>query len=84
MPNPIFNMLNRQKAPQMSLMDNLRALQSNPTKFLMQRSLNVPNGITDPQQIVQHWLNNGTMSQEQFNQLQNQVNQLMNTSGKAS
>lgn len=77
MANSIFNMLNQGKAPQMGLMDNLKALQSNPFQFLMQRKLNIPNDMTDPQQIVQHWLNNGTMSQDQFNQLQGKVNQML-------
>lgn len=86
MANPIFNMLNKQSnmmnrpqmgSPQMSLMDNLKALQSNPFQFLMQRKLNIPNGMNDPQQIAQYWLSNGTMSQEQLTQLQGKVSQMM-------
>jgi len=75
MPNNIFRMLN----PQQSFMSDLKSLQSNPFQFLMQKKLNIPEGMNDPQQIVQHWLDNGTMSQEQFNSLQSKVSQIMGT-----
>ena len=79
MSNNVFQLLNGVKAPRMSFTDNLKALQQNPFQFLMQKKLNIPEGMNDPQQIVQHWLNNGTMSQEQFNQLQGKVNSMLNS-----
>ena len=73
MSNSIFNMLNHN---QNNLFGSLTALQQNPFKFLMERKLNIPEGMNDPQQIIQYWLNNGTMSQDQFNQLQSKVSQM--------
>ena len=77
MASELFQKLAGNKAPQMSFADNLKALQQDPFQFLMQRKLNIPQGMNDPQQIVQHWLDNGTMSQQQFNQLQSRVSQMM-------
>ena len=42
-------------------------MQTNPMKYLSQK-FNIPGNISDPQQIVQHLLNTGQISQEQVNQ----------------
>lgn len=55
----------------------------NPIQFFAQRRMNLPQGVdvTNPQQarqIIQNLMNNGQMSQQQFNQLQNMAKQLQN------
>lgn len=45
----------------------LRQLQSNPIQMLMQRGMNVPQNMNNPQQIIQHLMNTGQISQEQYN-----------------
>lgn len=37
-------------------------LRSNPAAVLKQRGLNVPDGMSDPQQIVQHLISSGQVS----------------------
>lgn len=41
-------------------------LKSNPMQVLSQR-FNLPQNINDPQQIIQHLLNSGQVSQDQVN-----------------
>ena len=61
--NNIFNMVNQ--------------IKSNPMQFLMQNKLNIPQNIAnDPNAIIQHLMNNGSISQEQYNQAINMAKQL--------
>lgn len=48
----------------------LSQLKQNPMQFLMQRRMNLPNGISmsDPQAILNHLVQTGQVSQEQINQ----------------
>ena len=50
----------------MQIMQMLPQIRNNPAQFLAQRGLNVPQGMMDPQQMVQHLLNSGQRSQQQF------------------
>lgn len=51
-----------------SMMQMLGQLKQDPRKVLMQR-FNIPENIgNDPQSIIQHLMNTGQVSQEQFNQ----------------
>lgn len=77
MANSVFNMLNGNISQKAGFSENLNALKSNPFQFLAQRRLNIPNNMSNPEDIVKFWLDNGTMSQDQFNQLQGRVNQIM-------
>ena len=43
-------------------MQALQQIKSNPSAVLRQRGLNVPDGMTNPQQIVQHLLNSGQIT----------------------
>ena len=45
----------------------LQQLKSNPMQFLMQRRFNLPQGINDPQAILNHLVQSGQVSQEQVN-----------------
>lgn len=55
----IFDSLGQQQMNPMQMMNQLR---SNPSAVLKQRGLNIPDGMTNPQQIVQHLLNSGQIS----------------------
>lgn len=51
-----------------SMMQMLGQLKQDPRKVLMQR-FNIPKNVgNDPQSIIQHLMNTGQVSQEQFNQ----------------
>lgn len=65
-------------------MQNLQAMisqfqhfQNNPVQFLTQRRLNIPpQMLNNPQGAIQQLMNNGQMSQQQYNQLSQMANQL--------
>lgn len=80
MSNPLFNALGGGSNPIQSLMSQVNQIRNNPMQFFMSRKLNMPENISnDPQAIVQHLLNTGQMTQAQYNKLQSQINQIMNT-----
>lgn len=63
MANPLFNSMQNN-----SFLSTLKALQSNPIQFLMQRKLNIPQNISnDPNAIIQHLMNTGQVSQDAYN-----------------
>ena len=45
----------------------LQQLKANPMQFLMQRRMNLPHGMTDPQAILNHLMQTGQVSQDQVN-----------------
>lgn len=49
----------------LSLLNNLT---QNPLQALSKNGFNIPQNINNPQQIVQHLLNSGQISQQQVNQ----------------
>ena len=51
---------------------------NNPMNFISQFMQFGKNFQGDPKQAVMNMLNNGQMSQQQFNQLQSYANQIMN------
>ncbi len=50
-----------------------RQLKSNPVQFLSRR-FNIPQNMNNPNDIVQHLLNTGQVSQEQVNQVMSMKN----------
>ena len=61
-------------------MPNINALfqrfMQNPTQALMQSGFRLPQNIgNNPQQIVQHLLNSGQISQQQLNNVQSMLSQ---------
>jgi hypothetical protein len=50
----------------MQMMQMLQQLKGNPMQFLSRMGLQVPAGMNDPQQMVQHLLNSGQRNQQQF------------------
>ena len=51
------------------MMGMLQQLKSNPLQFLMQRRMNLPQGMSanDPQAIINHLVQTGQVSQQQIN-----------------
>ena len=77
MANNLFNTLGGGNSPVDNLMSQMNQLRSNPIQFLMNRKLKLPQNFQGgPQEIVQHLLNSGQMTQEQFNRLQGIVNNM--------
>lgn len=48
----------------------------NPMGILSQR-FNIPQNMNDPNQIIQHLLNTGQVSQQQYNSIRQQVKTMM-------
>lgn len=77
MANNLFNTLNR--GGQSNFIQMLQQLKSNPIQFLAQRKFNLPQNFQGgPQDIIQHLVNTGQVSQQQIANIQNQLTQ-MNT-----
>ena len=73
MPNPLYQQLNQQSN---SPIDMLEQFKQNPLAILGQR-YNIPQGMTDPNQILQHLLNTNQVSQTQVNNAMNMRNNPM-------
>ena len=58
-----------------NLNNMLAQIKQNPMKVLGQR-FNIPQGLTSPQQIVQHLMNSGQVSQDAFNRAYQMYSQL--------
>ena len=54
--------------PQMNPMQMLQQLRQNPAQMLRQAGLNVPDNLNDPNQIIQHLMNSGQISQQRDEQ----------------
>ena len=50
-------------------MEMLQQFKANPMQFLMQRRMNIPQGVpmNDPQAILNHLVSTGQVSQQQIN-----------------
>ena len=55
----------------------LQQLMQNPVQTLMQAKYNVPQGMNDPNAIIQHLLSTGQVSQERINSLMQMRNNPM-------
>ena len=58
-------------------LEMLGQLKSNPAGFLSQKGFNVPEGMNDPNQIIQHLLQSGQISNARLNYAQ-QLMRMMN------
>ena len=60
----------------MDMMQMLQQFKANPMQYLMQRRFNVPaNMANDPQAIINHLLKTGQVSQQQINNVYQQMSQ---------
>ena len=69
MANPVFDAL-KGGAPNtpMNPMQMLNALKSDPVSVLRSRGLNIPDGMNNPNQIIQHLLQSGQVPQARYQQ----------------
>ena len=58
------SMGNKQINPQQML----NSLRNNPAALLKQRGYTIPDGMTNPQQIIQHLVNSGQVPQGRYQQ----------------
>ncbi len=54
---------------QPSMMQMLQQLRANPMLILQQAGFTVPQGMSDPNAIIQHLLQSGQVPQERYNQV---------------
>lgn len=54
----------------MNILNLISQFQANPMQML-QRKFNIPGDITQPDQILQHLVNSGQVTQQQINQIRN-------------
>lgn len=52
---------------QPNMMQALQQLRANPAQVLQQAGLNIPQGMSDPNAIIQHLLQSGQVPQEAYN-----------------
>lgn len=72
MSNPLYQQLN----PQQSVQNEFNLFMQNPIQFLASRGYNIPMGMqNDPKAIIQNMLNNGMISQSNFNAMLNYLQQ---------
>lgn len=81
MANPLYNVLNgsiNAGTPQgiTNPFQMLNALRTNPSAILRARGLNVPDGMSNPQEIVNHLLQSGQVPQARYAQLLQNMQQL--------
>lgn len=67
--NPLLN--NNQNP--MNLVQQLR---QNPMAVLSRAGLNIPQGMNDPNAIIQHLVQSGQVPQERYNQVMRMVSQM--------
>ena len=51
----------------MNPMQMIQQLQANPIQFLQRAGFNVPNNINSPNDIIQHLMSSGQVSQDAYN-----------------
>lgn len=59
----------------MNPMQMIQQLKANPIQFLQRAGFNVPNNLNDPNQIIQHLMNSGQISQQRYEQARQMVAQ---------
>lgn len=60
----LFDQLGQQNNP----MQMLQQIRQNPAAVLQRAGLNIPAGMNDPQQIIQHLMQSGQVSQQRYQQ----------------
>lgn len=59
----------------MNPMQMIQQLQANPIQFLQRAGFNVPNNLNDPNAIIQHLMNSGQISQQNYERARQMVAQ---------
>lgn len=63
MANPFFNAMGGNQPNMMQMVQQLKA---NPIQFLQRAGYNVPSNLNDPNAIIQHLMNSGQISQQNY------------------
>lgn len=73
----LFNDLgnNQQQQTAQNPMQMLSQLKQNPVGMLKQAGYNIPDGLNNPQQIINHLLNSGQVNQGRVNMAQQMARQ---------
>lgn len=74
MSNPLFNMMGNGLVG--NIMQMLPGMKQNPLGTLQSVGFNVPNGLNNPQQIIQHLMQTGQVNQQQLNYAQQMAQML--------
>ena len=61
-----------------NIMAMFQNFMNNPMGYLMQGRMNIPQGMNDPNAIIQQLLNSGQINQQAYNQAQQIARQLQN------
>lgn len=61
--------------PRMNPMQMVQQLQANPIQFLQRAGFNVPSNLNSPNDIIQHLMNSGQISQQRYEQARQMVAQ---------
>lgn len=61
----------------MNFFQMLSQMKSNPMEIIGKR-FNIPQNMNNPNDIIQHLMNTGQISQERYNQANNMVKQMQN------
>ena len=69
--NSLFDTLGNKGPMQM-----INQLRQNPMSVLSRAGLNIPQGMNDPNQIIQHLVQSGQVPQERYNQVMRMVSQM--------
>lgn len=71
--NQLYNQMNRNDP--LSMLDEIK---SNPTQFLAQRNVRVPQHLKTSDEILNYLMSNGKLKQNTYNQAYNAAMMLMN------
>lgn len=66
----LFESLNQQPQQPQNSMQMVSQLRANPAAILRQRGLNIPDGMNDPQQIINYLLQSGQVSNNRLQMAQ--------------
>ena len=72
MANSLFNQLNRRPTQ----MDALNSLMSNPAEFVKGRGYSIPQGMTNPRQIISHLIQSGQIGGNNLTQIQQMLKRM--------
>lgn len=74
--NELYNLIGNQN-PMANLQNALAQVRQNPVAILKQAGLNIPNGMNNPQQIINHLLQTGQVDQARLAQAQQMAYRLI-------
>ena len=69
---PLYQQMNQNNP--MSMINDIK---NNPAQFLASRGVNIPNGMNNPNEILNHLMSTGKVSQGQYNKAVSMAQMLM-------